>query len=816
MRQSKRRDVVTADEFEEMLKSLSTPHAMERLDLWDRPVDGGAAESDDDDSEAGAADVAGEVARLRASMVEACAAALEACGAPPSDTTDDDASPRAKRSRRRKVETFGKQEKAVADLEAAVAAAGFYVADGVAGVDDGARAELAIYREAAFWLRALLVAAAALRRGSMKKALRRTRPTVNVATLDKCLAATREDAAVRGVAGADVARLLDAVDAPRAPRGRRRRARRRRRGSLALPRRAARRVAREADAGLAAALRAFDAGAARYWLSVAALDDLDNAVFAAARQLLRGLGEAAAATFRRSARARDGRPFLLAGAFAPLAVEDLTPPTPKLVALSWAFRQARVARRGAATLSPLQRVVAMRLWRHCVPILAGADDALRSCAHVVVHVNELLGVVARRGLRAYEDDRKLAADLAARGGSPPTSDSDASSESDGEPGFWVVRTKHARTARVGAVAVAVFALADAGALPSPAVRGTVEGALEFARDRATAADDALQALRLGAARAVLHLEPPGWRAEGAEARGDDAPWETLAEAHFDYGAATAEDLERLAAEGGEPYVAPEPEPPLRVEVRREVDRRRALARSHPRTDRAQRLLPSLARKRRDLDALEVARDARLARGETAAHPDFKNPVGEGHSQRGSVVYDRRPSLQPHLEPSPVDRPRALSRVAEDDGASDDDADDEGFVVVPRRSFVVEEEEEEEEDAPPEASSAPPARTASYLEIRDDDAPAVRDRTTSSVDLAYAASKDRKAAASQMAELARAMALKRNAGGGEVVHVGVGSQEHPDHPPDAPAASPAPAPKAKRAAGRGRRKPGGFVSRFTRG
>ena len=81
MRQSKRRDVVTADEFEEMLKSLSTPHAMERLDLWDRPVDGGAAESDDDDSEAGAADVAGEVARLRASMVEACAAALEACGA---------------------------------------------------------------------------------------------------------------------------------------------------------------------------------------------------------------------------------------------------------------------------------------------------------------------------------------------------------------------------------------------------------------------------------------------------------------------------------------------------------------------------------------------------------------------------------------------------------------------------------------------------------------------------------------------------------------------------------------------------------------
>ena len=33
MRQSKRRDVVTADEFEEMLKSLSTPHAMERLDL---------------------------------------------------------------------------------------------------------------------------------------------------------------------------------------------------------------------------------------------------------------------------------------------------------------------------------------------------------------------------------------------------------------------------------------------------------------------------------------------------------------------------------------------------------------------------------------------------------------------------------------------------------------------------------------------------------------------------------------------------------------------------------------------------------------
>ena len=43
MRQSKRRDVVTADEFEEMLKSLSTPHAMERLDLWDRPVDGSAA-----------------------------------------------------------------------------------------------------------------------------------------------------------------------------------------------------------------------------------------------------------------------------------------------------------------------------------------------------------------------------------------------------------------------------------------------------------------------------------------------------------------------------------------------------------------------------------------------------------------------------------------------------------------------------------------------------------------------------------------------------------------------------------------------------
>ena len=157
MRQSKRRDVVTADEFEEMLKSLSTPHAMERLDLWDRPVDGSAAESDDDDSEAGAADVAGEVVRLRASMVEACAAALEACGAPPSDTTDDDdVSARAKRSRRRKVETFGKQETAVADLEAAVAAAGFYVADGVAGVDDGARAELAIYREAAFWLRALL------------------------------------------------------------------------------------------------------------------------------------------------------------------------------------------------------------------------------------------------------------------------------------------------------------------------------------------------------------------------------------------------------------------------------------------------------------------------------------------------------------------------------------------------------------------------------------------------------------------------------------------------------------------------------------
>ena len=217
MRQSKRRDVVTADEFEEMLKSLSTPHAMERLDLWDRPVDGGGAESDDDDSEAGAADVAGEVARLRASMVEACAAALEACGAPPSDTTDDDdVSARAKRSRRRKVETFGKQETAVADLEAAVAAAGFYVADGVAGVDDGARAELAIYREAAFWLRALLVAAAALRRGSMKKALRRNHPTVNVATLDKCLAATREDAAVRGVAGADVAGLLDALDALRA------------------------------------------------------------------------------------------------------------------------------------------------------------------------------------------------------------------------------------------------------------------------------------------------------------------------------------------------------------------------------------------------------------------------------------------------------------------------------------------------------------------------------------------------------------------------------------------------------------------------
>ena len=217
MRRSSQPRVVTEDEFEELLAGLSTPHALETLSFWDRPAEEVEEASDseasgDDGGEASGA--AAEVFRLRRALAEGGREALAACGLGETETTDEeDASVRGVRSRRRKRELRAAREGALARLEAAVAAFGFYVAGEAAGVDDDGRAELAVAADASFWLRLGVASGLALRVGSMKKALRRG-SAVNVVAIERCLAATAEDAARLGMAGdASYARAAGALSA---------------------------------------------------------------------------------------------------------------------------------------------------------------------------------------------------------------------------------------------------------------------------------------------------------------------------------------------------------------------------------------------------------------------------------------------------------------------------------------------------------------------------------------------------------------------------------------------------------------------------
>ena len=150
-----------------------------------------------------------------------------------------------------------------------------------------------------------------------------------------------------------------------------------------------------ADDLLARALVEGDLGACEHALSRAAAVGLEeSAPFAAARRTASELRKTAyAATRRGMADTAKG----LAAATAPRICHDLdvlAPRSKRKVALSWAFRAARAApdASGAVTtLTPRQRVVALRLWRHCVPALALAD---RTAAHVVVAINELFETAA--------------------------------------------------------------------------------------------------------------------------------------------------------------------------------------------------------------------------------------------------------------------------------------------------------------------------------------------------------------------------------------------------------------------------------------
>ena len=137
--------------------------------------------------------------------------ALTACGEPDPATSDSDAAPTQKaRFKNKKEAAWRAKEGSLALLEASVISAGLYLAD--AG-DDHAAA-VGAGRDTAFWLRAQLMLARALRVRSCKKALRKRGERVakvHAKALDICAEKTERDAKRWKIRSSASTALLEAI-----------------------------------------------------------------------------------------------------------------------------------------------------------------------------------------------------------------------------------------------------------------------------------------------------------------------------------------------------------------------------------------------------------------------------------------------------------------------------------------------------------------------------------------------------------------------------------------------------------------------------
>ena len=187
------------------------------------------------------------------------------------------------------------------------------------------------------------------------------------------------------------------------------------------------------DDAVAGAVETVDVGLLRRWLSVAACEGLWSPVFDSAASFLAqiharaGDGDGAAAAearrLRRAVAASKRDVAMVAGARASLRVcvdpARLAPKSKRKRALSWAFSQARASPQGATTtLSAHQRVMAMRLWRHCIPMIAAAAHTVH---FVLVAINELHELLAPRCVDGRLSATMAEADAAVRAetGAPP-------------------------------------------------------------------------------------------------------------------------------------------------------------------------------------------------------------------------------------------------------------------------------------------------------------------------------------------------------------------------------------------------------------
>ena len=119
------------------------------------------------------------------------------------------------------------------------------------------------------------------------------------------------------------------------------------------------------------------------------------------------------------------------------------------------------------------------------------------------------------------------------GESPPTTDSEATS-SDGEPPYFHRRRPAPARKGVGAVALAIVALAEADVFPQAECLKTVYDALEYCRDRAHFAEEACDALRLAEARRELGMTaPPPIHRDFDGDRSKDPHWIRLVDDFWD-------------------------------------------------------------------------------------------------------------------------------------------------------------------------------------------------------------------------------------------------------------------------------------------